>query len=211
MRLERIFEQQEKLYHTFGPVVENNGFHHTTLPCDVDDPQNQAQVKLTIYAFMEELGEALEAALQGNHKDAQGELIDALHFLVETFILLDLSPDDLLPELQQPLKFTKPHLDLLDTLYVYANASMPEGPDAWPSSLMLHTMFLATMMGHRLKNKPWKQSRRETDLEELKSIAQGLMLAFIRLCMSSNLSPQKLYDQYFVKHKENNERVASGY
>lgn len=211
MRLERIFEQQEKLYHNFGGVVQENGFHHAQLPCSLDDPQTQAQVKLTLYAFLEELGEHIEAAMKGDKEEAEVELIDALHFMVETFILLDLTPENLLPEFQDQLKFDRPHLDLLDTFYAYANSTIPEGPDGWPSNLILYLMYLATKLGYELKNKPWKQSVRTTNLANLQQVAQGMMLAFLRVAIVGGISPQKLYDLYFIKHKENNERIASGY
>lgn len=212
MRLERIFEQQEKLYHSFAPVVIDNGFYHATLPCDLDDPQVQAQIKLTLYAFLEELGEAVDATVEGTDTElALMEYVDAFHFLVEVFILCGISPDELVPEVPQSSPRTRAPVDLLDTLFGYAEALFPTGIDALPSSLLLRTKLLATKLGYTLKNKPWKQSRRKTDLQELKKVAQALNFCFLQLIITTGMSPQGLYDRYMGKHKVNEERILSGY
>ena len=212
MRLERIFEQQEKLYHSFAPVVLNNGLPHASLPCDLDDPQVQAQIKLTLYAFLEELGEAAEAAIEGaDLESVLTEYVDAFHFLVEIFLLCGIGPDELVPESLQFAPGTRAPVDLLDALFSYAEVLFPTGSDALPSSILLRTQLFATKLGYVLKNKPWKQSRRKTDLQQLKKAAQELNFSFLQLIIIAGMSPQDLYDRYLSKHKINEERIRSGY
>src|SRR5690606_820700 len=123
------------------------------------------------------------------------------------FILCGIGPDELVPEAPRLAPKTRAPVDLLDTLFSHAEALFPTGSDARPSSILLRIQLLATKLGYTLKNKPWKQSRRKTDLQELKKVAQELNLCFLQLILTTGMPPQGLYDRYMGKHRINEERI----
>lgn len=62
-----------------------------------------------------------------------------------------------------------------------------------------------------LKNKPWKQTQMETDVEHYEEEIADAFHFFVELCILSGIGAEELYNLYFRKNKVNQFRQRSNY
>src|SRR5690606_24847096 len=62
-----------------------------------------------------------------------------------------------------------------------------------------------------LKNKPWKQHPRPTDVDEFREEIADVWHFFIQFHIIAGISPTDVFEQYFSKALENERRRADGY
>lgn len=196
-RLSVIMRHQATLMGKFRHIEEQNGFNfhgdvELGVPQNINAYGTQHELRRLAWCIQEELCEAASAMDSGTASDSkleiQKELIDALHFICEFLLTLGYWPSDLPAE-----DFRRPE-------YV------PEG--LTPN--LFQTMMLLGMTINELKNKPWKQTPRVTDLDKFKDQLARFMRSFIRTCYASGMTDQDIEDVYLGKNSENQERIATG-
>ena len=62
-----------------------------------------------------------------------------------------------------------------------------------------------------LKNKPWKSTPMQTDVQHYKEEIADAFHFFVELCILSGISPQDLFEIYMKKNVVNSFRQGSGY
>lgn len=61
-----------------------------------------------------------------------------------------------------------------------------------------------------LKNKPWKQTTRETDRAAFVNEIGDSLHFFVELCITAGIGPDDLHRAYFRMHQKNNQRIEGG-
>ncbi len=206
--LDDIFNKQHGLAMKYLSIEKDNGLLQTdAIPVDINDNKGQARIKDMFWRCTEELMEAMEAYEKEEETHFYEEIADAMHFLVEAFILADLYPYTKKPT----------HGDNLETLFnvlAYHISAPTEFKVILESSLRLSLQMFTQQLGlsaNCLKNKPWKQTHMITDIERFTELMNGAFYAFIRLCKAAGFSAEGLYNMYVRKHQVNQFRQGSGY
>lgn len=188
--LESIFDKQRMLMEKYA-VIEHNligSDNELEIPVDLDNRVAQARLRQVAWWVVEELGEALSDI--GNKEKFQEELIDALHFLTELAILSGLEPQEITD------KMSDDFCRLAEEDYVS----------------ILKVIHLLSRSMNCLKNKPWKQTPKKTNVKLYKIELRSCFIGFINLLLIDvDMSPQEIYDAYLGKNKENQRRQNENY
>lgn len=208
--LKDIFEHQHKLAEKYIPIEKSNGLClYDKLPADIDDSKAQARIKDMSWRAIEEVAEAMEAYYKGEMIHFYEELADALHFLVEKYLLCDFYPykyylyTRYFPTVGQPISelgswFNSPKelgMDKYDNLYIaVADFTVASG-----------------LTCNCLKNKPWKQSQVLTDEQYFRLKLTEEFNTFINICSIAGFDDKSLYDMYIRKNQVNQFRQNSKY
>jgi dimeric dUTPase (all-alpha-NTP-PPase superfamily) len=207
-RLEAIFNKQRSHMEKYAEIEDHNGLLQTpAIPVDLNDRFGQARLKDFAWRISEELGEALDSLAKGEDAAYDEELSDVLHFLTELTILAGYTPQDIAGG-------DDTEEDLLFILFTEAVQIIPTGSKRNYQHLTLFTGIVLQELAltmNCLKNKPWKQSHRETDVELFRQRLISTWIAFIALCIVADIDSDKLYDLYFGKAAINDQRRATGY
>lgn len=211
-RLLSIFRDQKTLMEKYHPIEEANGLLITPdVPIDLNCRFGQARLKDMAWRMTEELGEACHALSQGKQELVNEELVDALHFLVELTILADSHPVSLV---YVPGEILPPGVDLLDCIFEKCKTPFVKLPDRTYESVSLACMKLIQNMAmtcNLLKNRPWKQTYRETDWFAFMERLVQIWDAYIGLCKQAGIDAPLLHILYVSKAKVNRMRQESGY
>ena len=216
--LSDIFHHQHVLADKYVPIEVSNGLClYEQIPADIDDSKAQARIKDMSWRALEEVAEALEAFDKGEIIHFHEELADALHFLVEKYLLTDFYPYQ--PESCTryfPLEAMKPQSNLNSWFKaVDPKISRAIGESKLNRNEIYHAAAEYTVATgltcNCLKNKPWKQSQVLTDEQYFRSKLIEEFNAFIRLCFTAGLDDRKLYDMYIRKNQVNHFRQKSNY
>lgn len=187
-----IFHEQRKLMERYHVIEEANGLLLThDIPVNLHDKFGQARLKDFAWRTMEEIGEALEAAaasVWGFDEHSKEEMADALHFLVELFILAGLDHKEL----------------------PFSDEFLIAGDGA------IHPLAAFVMNLGRscncLKNKPWKQTHMLTDVDKFYQCLNEAFTSFLQLCGVMGIhSVEELFQLYFRKSRVNQFRQRSNY
>jgi len=179
-----IFARQRELMDKYHHIESKNGLLQTPdVPVDLHDRFGQARIKDMAWRMTEEFTEATDAREHREHY--LEELIDALHFLVELFILSDFHPGGTLPQW-------------------FTNLA---GQTAEPYQVIERIGCAC----NTLKQKPWKSSHMLTDVAKFRSHLLEAWEAFVRLMITEGLTPEDVYDLYFRKSSVNAFRIRSNY
>lgn len=206
--LHAIFDKQSGVMGKYHEIEKNNGLLQTEMfPFNLHDRFCQARIKDFLWRTTEELAESLEVIVCPSEEFGQDhiieEIIDALHFHTENCIQCGITADDILGGLtleQLEEELTKDLL--LDA----------DNPQVMQERLFLRTIVSLGLSGNCLKNKPWKQDHKMTDVLKFKNLMKDayyglLVLMFIGFDMTIN----EVYDMYFRKNEVNKFRQRSGY
>ncbi len=197
-RLEEIFKRQHELAKRYQEVEERSGVGRALVAgrrFDLDDIRCQYVLKDFAWRTMEEVGEALDAQVNGGSPDhAHEEIADGLHFLTELCILAGVGPGD--------IDLAVGEGDMLDRTF---RAGMSVG-----GSLHAFVQKIGMAM-NCLKQKPWKQTSFRTDVTRLKFWLILSYRAYCGLAAEFGMTAESLYDLYFKKNKVNNFRIDSKY
>jgi len=126
------------------------------------------------------------------------ELADVLHFMSEQVILIGME---------------KEVTHLVERNMHWAAIKVPETmpSDAETSRYYGELTYHMAMACHKLKNKPWKQSHRETDKHEFKNHILDFWRSFMFFCHVNRLPLDGLFIEYHKKHAVNKTRQQTGY
>lgn len=206
-RLHLIFQRQAELMHKYHHIEAANGLLQTeAIPVDLQDRKGQARLKDFAWRITEEIAETLEAIdKHGIESDqAKEEIADSLHFLVEMAIISGIEPDHIV------IVKDSPDADCLDALWflrlsLFSNNMLP--------TKLLVTKFIKDlgMVCNILKNKPWKQSLRETDPNEYRRRFIACIHSFVDICISLGITAEDIFNLYFHKSEVNKFRQANNY
>jgi hypothetical protein len=150
-------------------------------PFDLDHQRSQELCKNFAWRVTEELAECMDA-----HQEihAQEECIDALHFLVELLILVELTPEDF--QWERAFDICEP--------------SHPWG--------VIQELGMAM---NCLKQKPWKQTHILTDTNRFMQHIKQAFFAWVGFAKSKGLSAESAFQIYFKKAAVNSFRQNSHY
>ena len=214
--LEDIFRHQHALAEKYIPIETKNGLClYDTLPADIDNAKAQARIKDMSWRAVEEVAEAFEALGKGEIVHFYEEMADALHFLVEKYLLCDFFPIE--PGVCR--NYFNHNSDLTSNLGSFFKKNNSELEDHMLSdeTLILLRMHMSNFIidcgltCNCLKNKPWKQSQMMTDEKRFRTLLNHEFKSFMTLCNVAGFSPRSLYDMYIRKNQVNQFRQRSNY
>ena len=196
-----IYIRQAELMDKYHEIEKDNGFARPDVPVDLDDRFSQALIKDFAWRVTEELAESTEALGGDDLHHAREEAADALHFLIELFILTNFPPQEVARRLE-----CLPE-ELLDHV-----RSESADPTIRTAKLMAYNVVeeLGKAM-NCLKQKAWKQTHVLTDQNRF---YDSLSLAFGNFCVycgTIDHTPETLYNYYFKKSEVNKFRQRSAY
>ena len=188
-----IFSYQHELALKYIPIEQKNGLClYDQIPADIDNAKAQARIKDMSWRAVEEVAEAYEAYEKGEEVHFLEELADALHFLIEKYLLCGFRPKHSLEWYFQAVRTGIPNTDRMD-------------------SYVGQFCVACGLTCNCLKNKPWKQSQILTDTEKFKRLLEAEFGQFIMLCSRAGFTPTTLYDMYMRKNQVNQFRQRSNY
>lgn len=200
-----IFNKQRDLMPKYHEIEKKNGLLQTEqMPFDINDKFCQARIKDFLWRTSEELSESLEHQIadfepdekfEGNTHNVE-EIIDALHFHTENCIQCSIEYPDIAGETLEIL------CDEIRKEYI--------SYDKWDLYLLAYTALGLT--GNCLKNKPWKQDHKLTDLTKFYSKMITSYKYILAICIVGfGMSAEDIYDMYYKKNSVNIFRQRSGY
>lgn len=188
-----IFSHQHELAIKYIPIEQKNGLClYDQIPADIDNAKAQARIKDMSWRAVEEVAEAYEAYEKGEEVHFLEELADALHFLIEKYLLCGFRPKHPLEWYFKRVGIGIPNTDRMD-------------------SYVGQFCVACGLTCNCLKNKPWKQSQILTDTEKFKRLLEAEFSQFIMLCSRAGFNPTTLYDMYMRKNQVNQFRQRSNY
>lgn len=203
-KLISIFLRQKELMEKYHTIEEKAGVGYGLLAGRVfhlDDQRSQELCKNFAWRISEELAESFEAGLQDDIHHAKEELADALHFLVELWIICGIDPADVFN--------TGDNRDLLDVAFAMAKESCdhrdPFEVDYWKVVLPLGLAM------NCLKQKPWKQTHISTDSLKFKAFLVEALIRLFGVMYSQGMTPNECFSYYFKKSKVNEFRQETNY
>lgn len=212
--LQDIWERQWLLIEKYHPIEKKNGLLLSEdMPLNLHDRMAQARIKDMAWRVTEEMAEAT-GALE-DHPDLTDhfheELSDALHFLVELLISVNIGPAQF-----TPCGITGDRLIGCYAENVFDNAAktvysftVGDKNEIWKASWqVIHELGQAM---NCLKNKPWKQSHMLTDVNKFGTFMIRTFGAFLRLCAVAGMNERDIHDMYTRKNKVNQFRQRSAY
>ncbi len=197
-RLQEIFAKQNELFKRFSPIEVSNGIGYALVegkPFDLDCRFWQALFKEQAWRITEEVFECLDAITAGQRGEDREEAIDVLHFVVELFIKANRMPSEPVGQIG-PDKLMRLY-NASSNCFIAKNAAN-------------ELMSELGMTMNKLKNKPWKQSRKETDAVAFYRGLDKVFLCTLALCKSLDMSHSDIYETYMGKAAKNNTRIDSG-
>lgn len=196
-RLDLIFQRQHALMEKYLLIEIRNDLCHTQdCPVDLNDKFGQARLKDFFWRITEELGEACEA--NRIHPELKNhvleELADALHFLVEMYLLAGVKPSHWGGESCR-----------LETM-VQASC---DGVDLETGCFEI-TYYLG-VASNCLKNRPWKQNHQLTDTLKFMMNLRMCLPLLIDVFVSQGLNADEIFRMYWKKSEVNKFRQRSNY
>lgn len=206
-KLNDIFIRQALLKVKYDKIEEANGFPKSPVPLNLHLAREQLEVKDMAWRVTEELGEAYEAYIHLSEGKSEAkvhlveELSDALHFMVELCICVDIGPMDLGPG---NLQGDRLELIVADG----ASGVIPEMDDV---SSFFFPIYHLTLACNCLKNKPWKSSMMMTDVDYFRKHIVAAFHSLIDTFLYFELDANQIYDIYLRKNSVNQFRQATNY
>lgn len=221
--LEAIFARQTELLHKYHGIEKANGLLQTEdLPVNINDRFGQARIKDFAWRFTEELGESLECLQQYTEHEQwsnspevthfREELADALHFLTELSIMVDLKPDGLVPSSGDHTPDGRPDYRLMVLLGDSdGRLVLPRVSRRDLEATAFQAIMELALACNTLKNKPWKQTQLITDAARFREHLKGCWFMFGQLLYFAGYDARAVYDMYFRKSEVNKFRQRSKY
>ena len=211
-RLQLVFDKQKELMEKYHDIEVANGLVQTEdVPVEINSREGQARLRDFAWRFVEELGEAMDAyfVLQGElHPDVEEEFVDALHFLTEFTILAGVESHEVIRTSPYDLDNFTTLADEALKLFLKFETMNPRG---CISDLFTHTITKIAMTINTLKNKAWKQSERDTDLELFHIRLRETWVLYFALMLSVGMYLEDVPALYLDKNAKNKKRQKAGY
>ena len=185
--LPSIRERQIELMHKYKDIEGLPDW-----PIDIDAKDSQVWIKDFLWRTTEELCESREAAILDHETHKIEELIDAVHFLTECFILADLTPS-------------------IDLNLIHENCKKMNGEFGTYDKHMAECIYFLGLVGNTLKNKKWKQTAVLTDKAKFFNYLDSAYYHLIATVFVCGCTPHDLYNFYFKKSEVNKFRQRSNY
>ena len=197
-RLEEIFDHQLELMEKFHVIERENGFHRPDIiGLNLDHPVNQDRLRGLAWHCIEEYGEALDA--EPEHR--LEELADTMHFLVELILTSGMRSHHFGDSREE---------QLAQLMLKGVEENWPSlGPNELPILQLSFVAALGSAM-NTLKNRPWKQTRRETDLGVYYARLRVALVEFLTVVCYMGYNAEQLHHAYVRKNAENHSRVGAG-
>ena len=205
--LRAIFGRQRELMDKYHAIEEKNGIGYALVkdvPFHIDDLRWQYLIKDFAWRSMEEIAEAYDAYQKSMFENLRSpeidahikeEIADALHFLVELFIIAGYDAED------------------FDECWVFFAKSLQDGiipPTSVEDTIAYYLQELGMAMNH-FKQKPWKQTHFQTDEKSFFDALRRSLSAWRLVAHCFGMSLDDIYDFYFRKSEVNKFRQRSGY
>ncbi len=198
--LELIFQKQEELMDKYHEIEVKQEVGYGLLQgqeFDINNIRSQELIKNFAWRVIEELTEATECKSGSNHFFE--ELADALHFLVELCIIINITPEELIEN--HPMgKAIHPVDKLIKLCSVKYRDFSPYAVVQWMGLAM-----------NCLKQKPWKQTHVLTDEKKFRRYVIHCFHSLLTFWVCSGSNAFQMYRYYFKKNKVNQFRVESKY
>lgn len=199
-RLKAIFERQKQLMEKYHHIEAASGLCQTSeVPVNLNDKRGQARIKDFAWRITEELGEALDASSDLEHR--QEELIDGLHFLTELTILSGKDYDSLIPNFCPQ---DTGEVDCLEMIY-------EDSKELEVDNLLRGFIMNLGMLCNCLKNKPWKQTHMKTDIAVYYQRLEKVWTHYVGLMRNSGMTTDEIAMVYLKKAQVNSFRQRSNY
>lgn len=200
-RLDLIFMRQHKLAMKYTPIERDNGLLQTEdFPVNLHDRHGQARLKDFFWRVTEEVTEAVDARRTHAHLPTHAieELSDTLHFLIEAYLLAEITPNDLAPSTGMD-KLAAVCFDVFSEKYESLESYGYE---------VVHQIGLAS---NCLKQRPWKQNHQLTDVGTFRAHLTGAFRPLMAMFMSCGLGHEEIFRIYWLKSEVNKFRIRSNY
>lgn len=189
-----MFKAQEEIFHKY---MEREKVDSRNLDFDINCYDDQKLIKDFLQIrFVEELN---EATLDTDHYDHfEEEMIDALNFLMEAYIIYGWKYGKELP------------------IWIDCEAELETKDIPWFKGEQFMAWFYQVIekVGaacNLLKNRPWKHSQYLVDLELFEPLFRQIWEEFNTLCIRLDLSKQRLFEVWSQKYQVNKYRIETKY
>ncbi len=199
-RLDLIFERQHRLALNYRDIELRNGLSYTgDMPVDLNDRFGQAKLKDFFWRVTEELTEAIDARRNHPHLPAHTfeELSDALHFLVEAYLLAGIPasywsvPNDNRDKLEDLARFAYPFATFEQGVYE-----------------VIHSIGCAS---NCLKQRPWKTTHQLVDVGKFTNFLVKALPQLIGCFVYLGIDATAIFTVYWRKSEVNKFRIRSNY
>ena len=181
MNLTKIFEFQRSLMDSLKPVEIELGYTPPPVPLDLSIREHQHHFRMMSWYLVEEI---VETKISHPEETAE-EMADALHFAVELCILAGIDPS---------------WIEALIRARSYEPYPEPQTLD--------HVILHLGMANNLLKAKHWKKVPKPTDQDQFRFHLKDMMVSLLRCFAQCGIDPS---EEYFKKHKINEQRIQTGY
>ncbi|MBC8183257.1 dUTP diphosphatase [candidate division KSB1 bacterium] len=210
-RLVMIWDRQKELTEKYYPIERENMCGLGLLPgldaFTIHGTLSQEICKNYAWRITEELAEAYDAFRHsGKLVHAWEEMSDALHFLVELYILNSLTPEVVTKDIHN---FAQQ--DMLGNLF---KSEQTKVRSRSVLSIEYHIFNLVVTMGlamNCLKQKPWKQTHILTDANRFENYLCALLPLWVKIAKAMDISAERAFEFYFKKSEVNKFRIRSQY
>lgn len=196
MLLGNIFEKQLELMNKYHTIEEKSGifnYQDGNIPVDIQTVAGQARLKHIAWCATEEVGEVVNAPIE----EQPEELADALHFLAELCILSGYDADD---------------FESLEYMFGVARRTLTGTKEEKRNWAVANFVFCLGRCMNLLKNKPWKQTLKETNMGSYHKDLKATMLSYVIFVHAYGIdTAEELHGLYFQKFEINKQRQATGY
>lgn len=180
----------------YHDIEEKSGifqYQDGDVPVEIHSMSGQARIKHLAWYIIEEVSESLSASTT----EQKEEVSDALHFLVEMFIICGYHS-----------RFFGP----LEDLWKKAELQVRGNKSEQVKDAIYRLVYSLGNAMNLLKNKPWKQTHKPVNLPEFEYLLRPILIDFLSLAIAMCIeSPKELYDLYMGKAQINTDRQNTGY
>lgn len=212
--LQYIFNRQQELLDKYKDIEKM-----PNIPVDLQTYEGQKWIKDFLWRITEELCEACGYSdlIWVKKKDPDGsamellreEVADSLHFIVETFLLMGWTAENILQRVTAGGKNPTSLDDML--VNVSFGQIIHNHRDAQFRQLCFHVIYYLGLAGNCLKNKPWKQTEMITDVTMFEFNLLTSFMALLAIFKFLGMTDKGIFVVYMKKAAVNKFRQESKY
>jgi hypothetical protein len=186
----KLFDKQWELIEKYKYIEGLEGFFtESALASNVQTKGGQIVLKDFLWRTAEEVAEGIEAFKKEDMIHFKEELIDALHFLIEFNILADIRPEELMDV--SVINEGKKEVSVFESSF--------------------DVFYYLGLIGNTLKNKKWKVTEVETDVNRFKELSLITWSTLLGLFSIVFDSPEEVMLFYLKKNEVNKFRQKTNY
>ncbi len=219
--LQGIFIRQQNLSEKYQEIEKNSGVGYAlveNINFSLEDIRWQYLIKDFAWRYVEEITEATQIIFQSKTHFIE-EIIDGLHFLIELFIITNLTLINLAAHLDMIYRHFRNNNSVENFLEEFLKAIiiLKESKVIFPENfreVQLHAYGSIQHLGNAmncLKQKPWKQTHQLTDTAKFYKQLSLTFFGWCMLALDCNLGAEEIYKIYYKKSEVNKFRQRSNY